>query len=83
MKPEKALPLFTRYNISVPSIRQMPTRWGSCTPKGKVILNPKLFKAPKGSVEYVIILELCHLVHHNHTRAFYKQQEIIMPEWKK
>lgn len=82
---KKILPLFNRYNIDQPElqIRQMSTRWGSCTPKGKVILNPELIKAPKGSIEYVIIHELCHLVYHNHTRAFYDLQETIMPDWKK
>lgn len=82
---KKILPLFARYNINQPElqIRQMSTRWGSCTPKGKVILNPELIKAPKGSIEYVIIHELCHLIHHNHTRAFYDLQETIMPDWKK
>jgi predicted metal-dependent hydrolase len=82
---KKILPLFARYDINQPElqIRQMPTRWGSCTPKGKVILNPELIKAPKGSIEYVIIHELCHLIHHNHTRAFYDLQETIMPDWRK
>lgn len=82
---DKTLPLFTRYDISEPElqIRHMPTRWGSCTTKGKVILNPELIKAPKGSIEYVIIHELCHLIHHNHTKAFYELQESIMPDWKK
>lgn len=65
------------------SIQQMATRWGSCTPKGKIILNPELIKAPKGCIEYVIIHELCHLIHHNHTKAFYDLQDIIMPDWKK
>lgn len=65
------------------SIRNMPTRWGSCTPTGKVILNPELVKAAKGSIEYVIIHELCHLIHHNHTRAFFELQEAVMPDWKK
>lgn len=82
---QKILPLFSKYRIVEPEllIRQMPTRWGSCTPKGKVILNPELIKAPKGSIEYVIIHELCHLIHHNHTKAFYGLQETIMPDWKK
>ncbi len=81
----KVLPLFKKYKISSPDlhIRYMPTRWGSCTVRGKVILNPDLIKAPKGSIEYVIIHELCHLVHHNHTKAFYDLQETIMPDWKK
>lgn len=82
---EMTFPKFKKYFIPFPelSIRQMPTRWGSCTPKGKVILNPELVKAPKGCIEYVIIHELCHLIEHNHTKAFYDLQETIFPEWKK
>lgn len=79
------LPKFSKYNTELPDlvIRNMPTRWGSCTSKGKVILNPELIKAPKGSIEYVITHELCHLIEHNHTSAFYTLQEKIMPDWKK
>ncbi|MEP1788161.1 SprT family zinc-dependent metalloprotease [Reichenbachiella sp.] len=82
---KKVLPLFVKHSISSPEllIRNMSTRWGSCTPKGKVILNPELIKAAKGSIEYVIVHELCHLIHHNHTRAFYELQGSIMPDWKK
>ena len=70
----------TTYELSM---REMPTRWGSCTPKGKIILNPALIKASKGCIEYVIVHELCHLIHHNHTKAFYELLESIMPDWKK
>ena len=79
------LPLFKKYHIEEPALQilHMPTRWGSCTPNGKIILNPELIKAPKGSIEYVIIHELCHLVHHNHTKAFYDLQERMMPDWRK
>lgn len=81
----KVLPLFKKYEIIKPElhIRSMEKRWGSCTPNGKIILNPELIKAPKGSIEYVIIHELCHLVHHNHTKSFYDLQEFMMPDWKK
>ncbi|TDO05389.1 M48 family metallopeptidase [Sunxiuqinia elliptica] len=82
---QKVLPLFAKYKIETPDlhIRNMPTRWGSCTPQGKVILNPELIKAPKGSIEYVITHELCHLIHHNHTKAFYDLQDQMMPDWRK
>ncbi|MFY0673980.1 MAG: M48 family metallopeptidase [Bacteroidia bacterium] len=82
---EASLTKFKKYKVQEPKlqIRYMPTRWGSCTPKGKVILNPELIKAPKGCIEYVIIHELCHLVYHNHTKDFYNLQEAIMPDWKK
>jgi len=78
-------PKFSKYKLDFPKlhIRSMPTRWGSCTPKGKVILNPELIKAPKGSIEYVITHEICHLIEHNHTTAFYNLQERVMPDWKK
>ena len=76
---------FKKYNIEPSSIvlRNMPTRWGSCTPKGKIILNPELIKAPKGCIEYVIIHELCHLVHHDHTKKFIDLQTKEMKDWEK
>lgn len=64
-------------------LREMPLRWGSCTPKGKIILNPDLVKAPKGCIEYVIIHELCHLVYRDHSPAFFRLQARYMPDWEK
>lgn len=76
---------FKRYKVAPSSIvlRDMPTRWGSCTPKGKIILNPELIKAPKGCIEYVIIHELCHLIHHDHTQKFLDLQTKEMKDWEK
>ena len=76
---------FKQYKVEPSSIvlREMPTRWGSCTPKGKIILNPELIKAPKGCIEYVIVHELCHLVHHDHTPKFFDLQEKEMKDWEK
>jgi len=65
------------------SLRDMPTRWGSCTPKGKIILNPELIKAPKACIEYVIIHELCHLIYRGHTRKFIDLQTKEMKDWEK
>jgi len=76
---------FKKYKIEPSSIvlREMPTRWGSCTPQGKIILNPELIKAPKGCIEYVIIHELCHLIHHDHTQKFLDLQTKEMKDWEK
>lgn len=76
---------FKKYNVAPTHIvlLEMPTRWGSCTPKGKIILNPELIKAPKGCIEYVIVHELCHLVYHDHTQKFLDLQTKEMPYWEK
>ncbi|HEX2845396.1 MAG TPA: SprT family zinc-dependent metalloprotease [Chitinophagaceae bacterium] len=81
----EVLPKFKRYNIGLPPviIRKMATRWGSCSPNGVITLNIELIKVPRGCIEYVIIHELCHLVHYNHTKAFFDLQVKLMPDWKK
>jgi predicted metal-dependent hydrolase len=73
----------TRHALSLPHIQHMENRWGSCTPKGKIILNTELIKAPKPCIEYVITHELCHLVHQRHTRAFYDLLTAEMPDWER
>jgi len=76
---------FKTFKVEPSSIvlREMPTRWGSCTRTGKIILNPDLVKAPKGCIRYVIIHELCHLVYHNHTQKFIDLQTKEMNDWEK
>lgn len=82
---ESLIQKFKKYQVYPIGIqlKKMPARWGSCTPKGKIILNPELIKAPKGCIEYVIIHELCHLIHPNHTRKFIALQTKEMPDWGK
>lgn len=77
-------PLFSRYNIPYPilDIRFMEKRWGSCSPKGKILLNTALIRAPKGCIRYVIIHELCHLIQPNHTKAFYRLLGQILPDFE-
>jgi predicted metal-dependent hydrolase len=76
---------FRKYDIE-PSglyIQEMSKRWGSCTPKGKIILNTELIKAPRGCIEYVIIHELCHLVYHSHNNKFVDLQKKEMVDWER
>lgn len=76
---------FKKYKVEPKGLflQEMPTRWGSCTPKGKIILNPELIKAPRPCIEYVIVHELCHLIHHDHTQKFLNLQTKEMPDWEK
>ena len=82
---EEQFYLFKRFGLEKPilQIKKMEKRWGSCTPQQKIILNPELIKAPIVCINYVILHELCHLVHHNHSKAFYRLLENFMPDWQK
>ena len=82
---DSSIEKFNKYKIEKPvlDIRLMKKRWGSCTKYGKIILNTELIKAPKGSIEYVVIHELCHLVHYNHKKEFYDLQNTLSPNWEK
>lgn len=70
--------------ISYPelAIREMKSRWGSCSGNGKVTLNLKLIYVPKDLIDYVVIHELCHLKELNHSPAFYALLDRILPDWR-
>lgn len=79
----KALPK-TTWVSGRPSLRilTMKKQWGSCSPKGDLLLNPHLVKAPKECIEYVILHELCHIAEHNHSERFWHLLTQVMPNWK-
>lgn len=64
-------------------IQTMQTQWGSCSPQGRLTLNPHLVKAPRDCIDYVILHELCHIAEHNHSERFYRLMNQVMPEWEK
>lgn len=65
-------------------IRTMKTRWGVCNIKNKTItLNSKLIEYKLEALDYVIIHELSHLVHFNHSKEFWKLVEKYIPNYKK
>ena len=60
---------------------EMTKQWGSCSPNGRIILNPDLIKAPRDCVEYVLIHELAHLRYHDHGPEFWKLIDHHVPGW--
>ena len=62
--------------------KTMKLQWGSCSPSGRLTLNPHLVKAPRECIDYVLLHELCHLKEHNHGKKFYRMLEMHMPRWE-
>ena len=63
-------------------ITSATTRWGSCSSKKNLNFSYRLILAPKASVDYVIVHELCHLRQMNHSKKFWAEVENIMPDYK-
>ena len=64
------------------SFRSQKTRWGSCSSDGNMSLNWKLIAAPLECLEYVVIHELAHLRHQNHSKDFWRLVEEYCPQRK-
>ena len=73
------------YHLEFPEvkIRDMKSRWGSCTPaKNSITLNRKLIHYPFEFIEYVVLHEFVHFIQPNHSKAFYNIIENYMPDYK-
>ncbi len=63
-------------------VKAYKSRWGSCHHDGRVYLNWRLIMAPAWVVDYVLVHELCHLLHPNHSRAFWQQVYAVFPDYR-
>ena len=64
------------------TIRQYQARWGSCNNRGEVSFNYLLMMTPSFVIDYVIIHELCHLVHLNHSKGFWQLVGKFCPNYQ-
>lgn len=77
---QRFLPLLRRCpsNLLLSNAR---TRWGSCTRDGVVRLNWRLIQAPASQIDYVLAHELAHLVHLDHSPAFWREVARLYPDF--
>ena len=65
------------------TIRCQRTRWGSCSSKGNLNFNCLLALFPIEVIDSVVVHELCHRKHMNHSSQFFAEIEKVFPEYKK
>ncbi|RFU61812.1 M48 family metallopeptidase [Peribacillus glennii] len=58
------------------------TAWGTCDSKRQLTFNWRLAMAPREVIDYVVVHEMCHMVHLNHDRSFWRLVGKIMPDYK-
>lgn len=64
------------------SLKNMKSRWGSCSSKANISMNIKLIKSTESCIEYVMAHELCHLLQMNHSKNYYSLLTEFMPDWR-
>ncbi len=64
-------------------VKDQRSRWGSCSEKKNLNFNWRLILAPEAVCNYVIIHELCHLVHMDHSQEFWDLVETMDPQYKR
>jgi predicted metal-dependent hydrolase len=81
---ERTLIESKKMNLKVKAIkvRSYKNRWGSCSSNGDISYNWKLIMAPEKIIDYVIIHELCHLIHFNHSRDYWEEVSKKIPNYK-
>ena len=73
------------YNVRIREVKISfaTTQWGSCSPRGVIMLNTALLFLPPSLLRYVIIHELAHRRHANHSDAYWREVESMLPGYKK
>ena len=64
------------------NFRKLSKRWGSCTKSNEIIINFDAVKLPFTLIDYIVVHELVHVKHKDHSKEFYKEIAKFIPEWK-
>jgi hypothetical protein len=64
------------------NVKEMGYRWASCGTTGTLNFNWKCMMAPPKVIDYIVVHELCHFYHSNHTDAFWNEVDKVMPDYR-
>ena len=82
--PARVAELAARHGFTVRrvTVRDQKSRWGSCSRRGTISLNWRLIQAPVSVLDYLILHELAHLRHMNHSELYWREVERLCPEFR-
>ncbi len=63
-------------------VRELGHRWGSCSPSGSLAFHWKCMMAPQTIIDYIVVHELCHFHHRDHTDAFWNEVDKVMLDFR-
>lgn len=64
-------------------IKDQKTLWGSCSSKGNINYNYRIIMAPISIIDYIVVHELCHLIHMNHSKEYWNTVKFVLPDYEK
>ncbi|NMM65057.1 M48 family metallopeptidase [Clostridium sp. P21] len=73
--------IISEYPLKI-RIKNQKTLWGSCSSKKNINYNYKIIMAPIEVVDYVVVHELCHLIHMNHSPKYWSAVQKILPDYR-
>lgn len=63
-------------------IKDQKTLWGSCSSRKNINYNYRIIMAPIEIVDYIVVHELCHLIHMNHSKSYWNTVQSILPDYE-
>ena len=82
-KVNEKVPVYTDQigvNPRFVAVKSLKSRWGSCSIHGRISLAWNIIMAPERILDYLIVHELCHMVHHNHSAEYWNLVATILPD---
>lgn len=64
------------------AVRDLGARWASCSPQGNLAFHWKCMMAPPRIIDYIVVHELCHFHHLDHSQAFWNEVDKLLPDWR-
>lgn len=74
--------LFFEDTVTSIKIKDQKSRWASCTYKNEILFNLRCSMMPIKIIDYIVVHEMCHMEHRNHSKDFYLAVERILPDYK-